>query len=97
MNPIGVAIAGLGFGESVHLPALKENPSVEPVALWHPRRERLKDACKVNQLHGYEDWSELLQDPKIEAVIIATPPGPRFNLAKDALEAGKHLLLENNL
>ena len=40
-NPIGVAVAGLGFGEKVHLPALAANPDLEAVALWHPRRERL--------------------------------------------------------
>ncbi len=92
--PIGVAIAGLGFGESVHLPALKANPDLQPVALWHPRTERLEKACNQHELIGYSDWSALLTDPKIEAVILATPPGPRFELALEALKAGKHLLLE---
>ena len=45
-RPLGVAIAGLGFGESVHLPALRDCPSTEPVALWHPRTERLEAACR---------------------------------------------------
>ena len=35
--PLKVAIAGLGFGEAVHLPALRACPGTEPVALWHPR------------------------------------------------------------
>ena len=30
-------IAGLGFGEKVHLPALGANADLTPVALWHPR------------------------------------------------------------
>ena len=93
-NPIGVAVAGLGFGEKVHLPALSANPDLEAVALWHPRRERLDQACATHGLAGYDDWDALLADPAVSAVVIATPPAPRFDLARRALEAGKHLLLE---
>ena len=93
-NPIGVAIAGLGFGESVHIPALKENPEFELTALWHHRNSRLKDACSKYQVKGYSDWDSLLKDSSINAIIIATPPEPRFRLASTALKAGKHLLLE---
>ena len=35
-RPLGVAVAGLGFGEKVHLPALVANPDLQAVALWHP-------------------------------------------------------------
>lgn len=93
-QPIGVAIAGLGFGEAVHLPALRANADLNPVALWHPRKERLDEACAAHGLPGHDNWDALLEDPSVEAVIIATPPAPRFDLARRALEAGKHLLLE---
>ena len=93
-SPIGVAIAGLGFGESVHLKALASQPDLQAVALWHPRRERLDQACLEHNLPGYDDWEALLSDPRVQAVIIATPPEPRFALALQALKAGKHLLLE---
>ena len=94
VQPIGVAIAGLGFGEKVHLQAVKANSDLRSVALWHPRRERLDEACSAHGLAGYDDWDALLADPAVEAVVIATPPAPRFELARRALEAGKHLLLE---
>ena len=93
-RPLGVAIAGLGFGETVHLPALRDCPGTEPVALWHPRAERLERACRAAELGGSTDFSAVLADPRVEAVVIATPPAPRFELARQALEAGKHLLLE---
>ena len=32
--------------------------------------------------------------PKIDGIIIATPPAPRYELALEAIKAGKHLLLE---
>lgn len=93
-QPLQVAVAGLGFGEKVHLPALRACPGTEPVALWHPRPERLEAACRAAELPGHSDFAALLADPAVEAVVIATPPGPRFELARAALEAGKHLLLE---
>ena len=92
--PLRVAIAGLGFGEKVHLPALRACASTEAVALWHPRRERLAAACDSTGVAGHDDFDDLLANPAVEAVVIATPPAPRFDLARRALEAGKHLLLE---
>jgi len=94
LAPLRVAVAGLGFGEKVHLPSLRDCPATEPVALWHPRRERLDAACGNAGLPGFTDFEVLLGDPAIEAIVIATPPEPRFELARSALLAGKHLLLE---
>jgi predicted dehydrogenase len=93
-SPLRVAIAGLGFGEKVHLPALRDCPLTQPVALWHPRPERLEVACHAAKLPGHSEFDAVLDDPAIDAIVIATPPAPRFELARAALEAGKHLLLE---
>jgi predicted dehydrogenase len=92
--PLKVAIAGLGFGEAVHLTALRASPLSEPVRLWHPRSDRLEQACRRAELPGSADFDDLLADPEVEAVVLATPPEPRFALAQRALAAGKHLLLE---
>ena len=40
------------------------------------------------------DYRELLKDPELEAVVIATPVATHFPFAKEALEAGKHVLVE---
>ncbi|WP_320664395.1 Gfo/Idh/MocA family oxidoreductase [Prochlorococcus sp. MIT 1223] len=89
-----IAIAGLGFGESVHLPALKSSKILKPFAIWHPRENRLNESCKNNGLIGFKEWTSLIKDKNIKGIIIATPPSVRYQLAKEALEAGKHLLLE---
>jgi hypothetical protein len=94
VRPLRVAVAGLGFGEKVHLPALRHCPLTEPVALWHPRRERLDQACGAAELPGFTEFDALLADPRVEALVIATPPAARFELAQAAIAAGKHLLLE---
>jgi predicted dehydrogenase len=93
-KPLGVAVAGLGIGAKVHLPALRACALTEPVALWHPRVERISAVALVEELPGYSEFEALLNDPKVEAVVIATPPAVRQELAEMALRAGKHLLLE---
>lgn len=44
-----------------------------------------------------ESVSTVLNDPEVDAVIIATPAGTHFQLAKDALNAGKHVFVEKPL
>src|SRR5581483_6421400 len=41
--------------------------------------------------------SDVLDDPAVEAVVIATPPQSHYAIAKAALEAGKHVLVEKPL
>jgi predicted dehydrogenase len=40
------------------------------------------------------DYAEMLADPGLDAVVIATPVPTHYELAKQALEAGKHVLVE---
>ncbi len=93
-NAIGIAIAGLGFGESVHLPAINSHQELKVVALWHPNKERVEIASKKHQINGISNWQEVLLNPEVQGIVIATPPHVRFQLAMEALEAGKHLFLE---
>jgi predicted dehydrogenase len=89
-----VAVVGLGFGLQVHVPALRACPNTQPVALWHPKPDRLQAAATAADLPAAASLEALLEDPAIDALVIATPPEPRLALARAALEAGKHLLLE---
>ena len=93
-SPISVAVAGLGFGEKVHIPAIRANSGLQLSGLWHPKESRLNEASKHHEVKAYSNWERLLNDKNIEAIVIATPPEPRFKLALEALNAGKHLFLE---
>jgi predicted dehydrogenase len=93
-SPLRVGVVGLGFGLQVHVPALRACPTTEPVTLWHPDPERLRAASAAAELAAAASLEALLNDPGIDALVLATPPEPRLALARAALEAGKHLLLE---
>jgi UDP-2-acetamido-3-amino-2,3-dideoxy-glucuronate N-acetyltransferase len=43
------------------------------------------------------DYREILADPAIEAVAVATPPETHYRIGREALLAGKHLLVEKPL
>jgi predicted dehydrogenase len=59
------------------------------------RRERLDLAqARYPYITTSTDHRELIQDPRVDAVVIATTVNTHFELAMAALEAGKHVLVE---
>jgi len=92
---IGVALIGTGFGQKVHLPALRSNPHVEVVAVYHRDRDRAETIARDQGIpQACTELDDLLQLPSVQAVSISTPPFLHYPMAKAALQAGKHLFLE---
>jgi len=59
------------------------------------RPERLQQLAKIYpSIQGVKNAEEIINDPEIDAVIIATPVFTHFPLAKNALSKGKHVLIE---
>ena len=44
-----------------------------------------------------ETHQTVLEDPSVDGVVIATPAASHFSLAKQALDAGKHVFVEKPL
>jgi predicted dehydrogenase len=62
------------------------------------RKERLSTLGKLYPgMKTCSDSSALINDPQIDAVVIATPVTSHFELAMSALKAGKHVLVEKPL
>ncbi|NJK35606.1 MAG: Gfo/Idh/MocA family oxidoreductase [Oscillatoriales cyanobacterium SM2_2_1] len=95
MASLGVALVGTGFGQKVHLPALRIHPQTEVVAIYH--RDRLKAQQLASQHHvphASDNLASLLALPEVQAVAISTPPFLHYSMAHQAITAGKHILLE---
>jgi len=94
MNKLNIAIAGTGFGASVHLPALRYSDKLNAYSLFHYKESKKEEIENKYGLNCYCNWGELISNNNIDGIIIATPPESRFELAKEALKNNKHLLLE---
>lgn len=95
MKTIRTAIIGTGFMGRVHLEGLRRIAGVEVAAIVGRTRasaERLGASFGVKTFS--DDYREVLEDSSIEAVHVCTPNGMHFAMAKEALEAGKHVLCE---
>jgi predicted dehydrogenase len=97
-TPIGAAVVGCGYWG----PNLARNIAAH--AEFRLRALCDRDAAQVLALgQRYPDTKALTEfdavlcDPGIEAVFLATPPNTHHPLAKRALEAGKHVLVEKPL
>jgi predicted dehydrogenase len=88
VKPIRIAILGFGkIGADQHVPAIAANPRFELVA------SSSRSGKGVGQV--FTDWGELIRSVEgLEAVAITTPPGPRYEIARECILAGLHCLLE---
>jgi predicted dehydrogenase len=98
MKPIRTAIFGTGFMGRVHLEAVRRLESVEVTAIAGRNAEaarRLGAGFFIPTIAT--DYRDVLRDPTIDAVHICTPNAQHFPMAKDALQAGKHVICEKPL
>jgi predicted dehydrogenase len=59
------------------------------------KEERLSHMQNVHiGIKGTSDYQEVIEDPEIDAIAIATPVYSHFDLAREALLAGKHTFIE---
>lgn len=88
MRPIRIAILGFGkIAADQHVPAIAANPRFELVAT--------SSRSGLGVGTTFTDWRRLIAEIEgLEAVAITTPPGPRYEIARECLLAGLHCLLE---
>jgi predicted dehydrogenase len=88
MKPIKIAIIGFGkIAADQHVPSIRGNPRFELVA------SSSRSGQGVGQT--FTDWRELIRSVDgLEAVAITTPPGPRYQIARECVLAGLHCVLE---
>jgi predicted dehydrogenase len=90
---IKVGLVGLGYWG----PNLARNFDVLAELAWLcdiDDEHRAPFEARYPGAKGTADYEELLGDPGLDAVVIATPVPTHYELARQALEAGKHVLVE---
>ncbi|ADW68411.1 oxidoreductase [Granulicella tundricola] len=93
MAEIGVGVIGFGLATKVfHAPFVSAVPGLKLKAIVQRSGDEAAQAYpEVKIVRSVE---ELLADPAIALVVVATPNETHFPLAKQALEAGKHVVID---
>ena len=81
----------------VHLEAVRRVESVEAAAIAGRNEEAAQRLGAAFCVPAMTDYRDILRDPAIDAVHICTPNTQHFSMAKDALQAGKHVICEKPL
>jgi predicted dehydrogenase len=89
------ALVGYGYWGPNLLRNYMELPGAWVQWVCDSRPEALEKAKdRYPAVQGTTDYQEVLADPRVEAVVLATPISTHFSLAKQALLAGKHVFVE---
>ena len=94
-SPLRIAFLGCGFITRVHSRNLRRFKS--EIVCGYASRDQAKAAAFCGEFRGsgsYSDYAEAINDPNVDAVVIAVPPSFHLNLTLQALTAGKHVLVE---
>jgi len=95
MEKVGFGVIGAGIWGTVHARVYAEDPRVRLVAICDIDRKKAKEvADKFGAESYYTDFQELVDNPDITAVSVATPDFTHFQPAMAAINKGKHLLIE---
>ena len=85
---------GVGAWGKNHARVFSELQNARLVAVVDRDGDRAKDTARKYNASYYTEVGDLLANPDVEAVTICTPTVTHADLALQAIEAGKHLLLE---
>ena len=90
---IGVAVIGFGLaGQVFHAPFVSAVPGLKLEAIVQRKGDEAGKAYPSARI--LRSFEEALSDPAVQLVVVGTPNETHFNLAKQALLAGKHVVVD---
>jgi predicted dehydrogenase len=93
---VRVAVVGTGhWAREAHIPGWLRDPRAELVAIADVNEAALETTRRrFGVARAVTDYHELIDDPGIDVIDVATGNRPHFQISWDALSAGKHVLCE---
>jgi predicted dehydrogenase len=97
-RPVNIAVVGLGYWGPNLLRALFELSDAEVSYICDLDEDRLTRFMKrYPSAQATVELDDILRDPDVDAVVIATPVFTHFDMAARCLRAGKHVFVEKPL
>ncbi len=95
MEKVQIVIVGCGnVSEKRHAPLCDRSPKVDLYGFYNRTRAK---AERFQEKYGgkvYDSLEEVLSDPNVDAVLVATSEDSHWEISVKALNAGKHVLCE---
>ena len=90
---IGVAVIGFGLaGRVFHAPFVSAVPGLKLEAIVQRKGDEAAKAYPAARI--LRSFEEALKDAAVQLIVVGTPNETHFDLAKQALEAGKHVVID---
>jgi len=93
-DPLRLAFLGCGFITRVHSGHLKALKGEIAAGYASRDRARSEEYCRRFGGGSFPDYTSAIEDPRVDAVVVAVPPHMHLDLTLQALAAGKHVLVE---
>jgi len=91
-DKLKICVIGVGHLGQYHVQKYKSNPHVELIGVVDTNYDRAKEIGQRYEVRAYKDYEKLLAEA--DAVSLAVPTESHFEVAKDILSEGRHLLIE---
>ena len=93
--PLRIAFLGCGFITRVHSRNLRALDGDIVCSYASREQARADELCRrFSGIGAYADYRAAIDDPRVDAVVVAVPPRFHLDLTLQALDAGKHVLVE---
>ena len=95
LSKLGVGVIGTGMAAAPHAKALNDlRDHIDLRGVFSRNAEKCKTFALRFELPFIKNIEDLINDPKLDIIIILTPPNQRLKLVQQFSDAGKHILME---
>jgi len=93
ISEIGVAVVGFGLaGRVFHAPFVSAVPGLRLEAIVQRRGDEAAQAYPTIRI--FRSFEQALDDAAVQLIVVATPNETHFDLARQAIKAGKHVVID---
>ena len=93
-SPLKVGIVGTGYAATKRAEAISLDLRTELLVVTGNTPEKLTEFCQVHQAKAIDSWSRLVNLPELDVIFICTINQGCGEIAKAAILAGKHVVVE---
>ncbi len=93
-DPLRVGLVGTGYAGQRRAEAVAADERAELVAIAGHTQANLAALCEKSGATACDSWRQLIRQPSLDLIIVATINRSHAEIVRAALEAGKHVVVE---